>query len=99
MPCPTEELSGEVVLSKQGTAGQEQVSPWGAGDWSVWVPRILENQWVSSMGHLKDKPDEHRDSVTHKENELGRNHESASPKEAEPEVNQERERESSQREG
>lgn len=45
------------------------------------------------MGHLKDKPDERHDSVTHKENELGRNHESASPKEAEQEANQERERE------
>ena len=49
------------------------------------------------MGYLKDKPDEHHDSVTHKENELSRNHESASPKEAEQEANQERERENQAR--
>ena len=61
MSCPGEELGGSgSPLRRQGTAGQEQVSPCGEqGDWSVWAPRIPEDQRGSSVGHLEDQPDGH----------------------------------------
>lgn len=74
---------GVGALRRRETAGQEQVSAWGsvAGQFGHLGAERMSS-WDPQGGAFEDQPDEHHNSITHKENGLGRteDHKEGSPR-------------------